>query len=150
MAQLMRSQLETYPNQLWRLIAGAVLAFGCYQGLLLRRQCAVACWRLVTIQEYELIPSVTSCKRARAQLFLSAGKNPVSAAHPQHPIPPAFSCQASSPQQPIIRPLDANHPALSSPLSSRSSGPHQPIIKPLSADQQTATSHQTAANHPDH
>ena len=145
MAQLMRSQLETYPNQLRRLIADAVLAFGFDQGLLLRRQRALACWRLVTIQEYELIPSATSCMRARAQLFLSAGKNPVSAAHPQHPIPPAFNCQASCPQQLTIWPLAANHPA----LSSRSSGPHQPIIWPLAANQQTETSHQTAANHPD-
>ena len=100
MAQLMRSQLETYPNQLRRLIAGAVLAFGCYQGLLLRRQCAVACWRLVTIQEYEPVPSVTNCKRARAQLSLSAGKTPVSAL-----ILSTLS----------LLPLAAKHPALSSP-----------------------------------
>ena len=126
MAQLMRSQLETYPNQLRRLIAGAVLAFGCYQGLLLRRQCAVACWRLVTIQEYEPIPSVTSCKRARAQLSLSAGKTPVSATH--HPIHPAkqpsillsaahhlaFSSQASCSQQPLIRPSSTNNQAFNS------------------------------------
>ena len=128
MAQLMRSQLETYPNQLRRLIAGAVLAFGCYQGLLLRRQCAVACWRLVTIQEYEPVPSVTSCKRARAQLSLSTGKNQVSATHTQHPIHPAkqpsillsaahhlaFSCQSSSSQQPLIWPSSTNNQAFNS------------------------------------
>ena len=122
MAQLMRSQLETYPNQLRRLIAGAVLAFGFDQGLLLRRQRAVACWRLVTIQEYEPVPSVTNCKRARAQLSLSAGKTPVSSL-----ILSTLS----------LLTLATNHPA----LSSRSSGPHQPIIKPLAADQQTATNH---------
>ena len=37
-AQLIRLKLGTYFNQLRRLIAGAVLAFGCYQGLFLRRQ----------------------------------------------------------------------------------------------------------------
>lgn len=95
---------------------------------LLRRQCAVACWRLVTIQEYEPVPSVTNCKRARAQLSLSAGKNPLSATHTQHPIHPAkqpsillsaahhlaFSCQSSSSQQPLIWPSSTNNQAFNS------------------------------------
>ena len=59
MAQLMRSQLETYPNQLRRLIADAVLAFGFDQGLLLRRQRALTCAGAFVID--------TICQRARAQ-----------------------------------------------------------------------------------
>ena len=123
----MSPQLETYPNQLRRLIAGAVLAFGFDQGRFLRRQRAVECagalsyleqthlypvpqvasvhvhicsYRLARLQEYEPVPSVTNCKRARAQLSLSAGKTPVSAL-----ILSTLS----------LLPLAAKHPALSSP-----------------------------------